>query len=272
MYEERFGFKKIDGVAYREVEFFDTLANSEDIVHELSNIDVGDYAIRDYLSFGLPELNDDVPAGCVKIFWGPYDEEGAAMTYERFVQLVKTAVDIWLEKHRFAPPYTLEDIDRHLKSIEHRYENGIVKVDEKSAEAVFEIAQKTIAAVYPHYYPRGAVEFFSKHHCIENIREDFKKPAIFLYRVEGKPVGTVTVHENEISRLFVLPEYQGKGYGKALLDFAEELIWEKETYDRIRIDASLPAKRIYLKRGYKEVEYNIIEADGDYLCYDVMEL
>ena len=38
-------------------------------------------------------------------------------------------------------------------------------------------------------------------------------------------------------------------------------------------DASFPAKRIYLKRGYKETEYNIIEADnGDCLCYDVMRL
>ena len=30
-------------------------------------------------------------------------------------------------------------------------------------------------------------------------------------------------------------------------------------------------KHIYLKRGYKETEYNIIETgNGDKLCYDVM--
>jgi hypothetical protein len=46
-----------------------------------------------------------------------------------------------------------------------------------------------------------------------------------------------------------------------------------EVYECVQIDASFPAKRIYLKRGYKEIEYNIIKTDnGDCLCYDVMRL
>lgn len=73
------------------------------------------------------------------------------------------------------------------------------------------------------------------------------------------------------NRLFILPDYQHKGYGKALLDFAEKKILE--VYECVQIDASFPAKRIYLKRGYKEIEYNIIKTDnGDCLCYDVMRL
>ena len=56
-----------------------------------------------------------------------------------------------------------------------------------------------------------------------------------------------------------------------MLDFAEKKILE--SYDCVQIDASFPAKRIYLKRGYKEVEYNIIDTEnGDCLCYDVMRL
>jgi GNAT superfamily N-acetyltransferase len=48
-------------------------------------------------------------------------------------------------------------------------------------------------------------------------------------------------------RLFVLPDYQHKGYGKALLDFAEKKILE--LYECVQIDASFPAKRIYLKKA-----------------------
>ena len=71
--------------------------------------------------------------------------------------------------------------------------------------------------------------------------------------------------------MFILPDYQHKGYGKALLDLAEKKILE--VYECVQIDASFPAKRIYLKRGYKEIEYNIIKTDnGDCLCYDVMTL
>ena len=38
------------------------------------------------------------------------------------------------------------------------------------------------------------------------------------------------------------------------------------------IISSLSAKSIYLKRGYKEVEYHTISTkNDDYLCYDVMK-
>ena len=55
-----------------------------------------------------------------------------------------------------------------------------------------------------------------------------------------------------------------------LLDFAESTI--RQNYSEIVIDASLPAKAIYLKRGYKEKEYHIIDTPDDHLCYDVMVL
>ena len=76
--------------------------------------------------------------------------------------------------------------------------------------------------------------------------------------------------DNEINRLFVLPELQRKGYGKELMNFAEEMI--SKEHDHIILDASLPAKQIYLKRDYVATKYNIIETEnGDYLCFDVME-
>ena len=55
-----------------------------------------------------------------------------------------------------------------------------------------------------------------------------------------------------------------------ILKRAEEQI--AKSYDTILIHASLPAKKIYLKRGFKEVEYNILDTGyGDYLCFDKME-
>lgn len=104
-----------------------------------------------------------------------------------------------------------------------------------------------------------------KTHEFTNTKFNYKKD------IKNEPVGTVTISGNNINRLFVLPEYQHKGYGKALLDFAEKKILE--SYECVQIDASLPAKQIYKKRGYKETEYNIIKTDnGDCLCYDVMRL
>ncbi|MCM1579465.1 MAG: GNAT family N-acetyltransferase, partial [Ruminococcus sp.] len=73
-----------------------------------------------------------------------------------------------------------------------------------------------------------------------------------------------------ICRLFVLPMFQGRGLGSGILKFAEEKISEK--YSEILLDSSLPAKGIYLKKGYSEKEYHIIKTEnGDKLCYDVMK-
>ena len=138
-------------------------------------------------------------------------------------------------------------------------------------QIIRDITQTTINTIYPKYYPAGAVQFFLAHHSDEHIMADISCGKVFVLYEDGSPVGTVTISDNNINRLFVLPECQHKGYGKALLDFAEKKILE--SYECVKIDASFPAKRIYKKRGYKEIEYNIIETDnGDCLCYDVMKL
>ena len=118
----------------------------------------------------------------------------------------------------------------------------IFMAKEYDFETVKDITQTTIKLVYPKYYPEGAVQFFCNHH----------------------------ISNNEICCLFVLPEYQHKGYGRLLMDYAEKMI--SKTNKTVVLDASFPAKKIYIKRGYEPTEYNMIETEnGDYLCFDVME-
>lgn len=132
------------------------------------------------------------------------------------------------------------------------------------------ITRRTIQEVYPHYYPRGAVEFFLDWHRDNRILPDIEAGEVYLLFDGGMAVGTVTLHGDEITRLYVLPQLQGRGYGRALLDFAEKAIGEK--YGKIRLEASLPAALIYWKRGYRVVDIlTETEGRGDVLCWDVME-
>ena len=59
---------------------------------------------------------------------------------------------------------------------------------------------------------------------MDKIVSDISNGNVYLLNVDGKTVGTVTVAENHICRLFVLPECQHQGFGKALMDFAEETL------------------------------------------------
>ena len=138
------------------------------------------------------------------------------------------------------------------------------------SDIITELVRETIKAVYPKYYPAGAVEFFLAHHKPEKIASDIEAGKVYVILRDGIIVGTVTIDGNGIERLFVEPTKQGKGYGRKLLDFAENMIFGYS--EKIRLDSSLPAKSIYIKRGYKEKEYcKILTDNGDYLCYDIME-
>ena len=140
----------------------------------------------------------------------------------------------------------------------------------KDLENVLQITRDTISQVYSHYYAEGVVNFFLEHHSRENVLSDIENGIVWLLEEDGCTVGTVTIKGNAVNRLFVLPEYQSRGYGSRLMDFAEAKIAEKYSY--VHLDSSLAAKEMYLKRGYKEKKTCRILADnGDILIYDEME-
>ncbi len=138
-------------------------------------------------------------------------------------------------------------------------------------KALKNIVLSTITEVYPKYYPRGAVVFFINHHSDENIIKSIIEDQVFLFFDNNVIVGTGTIAKNEIGRLFILPQFQGKGYGSKALDFLEKVVFEN--YNEIVLSSSFPAFELYKKRGYTPFEYHRMATDnGDYLCYFNMKL
>lgn len=136
---------------------------------------------------------------------------------------------------------------------------------------VYNIVHTTIETVYPHYYPAGAVNFFLSHHQRSHIEQDIRRGCVYLFTNQEHPIATCTVRDNELCRFFVLPQYQHQGYGRAIMEQMEQLLWR--SYDTITLAASLPALSMYCNRGYRQVAYiRLPVAEGDYLCYWTMEL
>lgn len=151
--------------------------------------------------------------------------------------------------------------------------NDTAKIDKAKREDVDEVVRvtrETIEAVYPSFYSKGVVDFFLAHHKIEAVKRDVEAGVVYVLREAGKVVGTVTLNDCEINRLFVLPEHQGKGYGGMLMDFAEQHLFER--CGAIRLSASRPSEGLYLMRGYEVVDSREIKTDsGDVLHYEYME-
>ena len=137
------------------------------------------------------------------------------------------------------------------------------------AGAVCDIVQGTKAAVYPHYYTQAVVDFFGRLHSIDNITKDIEDGKIDVLLVDGKIIGTGSRTDDHITRVYVLPEYEGKGYGSMIMDHLEEEIFKD--YDHCNLDASLPAAMFYEHRGYRTTEHKKHDiGDGEVMIYEIM--
>ncbi len=137
-------------------------------------------------------------------------------------------------------------------------------------DTVCKIVHDTIETVYSSFYPENVVAFFLDHHSAEQLREDIGAERLYLLDIDGIPVGTGTIHDNEIKRVFVLPGYQRKGYGSLIMRDLESIIARTST--SVRLDSSLPGYGLYLKLGYRQIAYRMISTPGgQVLCYHEME-
>lgn len=136
--------------------------------------------------------------------------------------------------------------------------------------AVYDVVQHTIQTIYPNYYPSEVVEFFSGLHSQESILNDIKKGCVGVLRIDGNIVATGCSVENHITRVYVLPECQKKGYGTFIMNSMETQIGAR--YDKVYLDALLPAAALYEKLGYSTVRHERYPVkNGAILAYEIME-
>ena len=137
-------------------------------------------------------------------------------------------------------------------------------------QEIYEVVQHTIKTVYPKYYPKEVVDFFCEHHGEEAIQKDIENGHVGVLRVDGKIVATGCFVEDHITRVYVLPEYQKKGYGTFIITMIETEIAKK--YDKAYLDASLPAAALYEKLGFVTIKHEKSPVENEViLAYEIME-
>ena len=84
----------------------------------------------------------------------------------------------------------------------------------------------------------------------EYIQNKMNNGSKFYMLVEGRPIGVVSVKENLIEDLYILPDKQNMGYGTKLLQFAVEQCTGTPTLWILENNTN--AKRLYQKMGFQE--------------------
>ncbi len=134
---------------------------------------------------------------------------------------------------------------------------------------IYELVQKTIKETYTKYYSEEAVDFFLTLHSKENILKDISEGKVYAAVLGDDVIGTGTVDGDHVKRVFVLPEFQGRGMGTLIMDFLEgEII---KDHGAVWVDSSLPAGKFWHGRGYVAKEYAECELDNNkILVYEIM--
>ena len=128
----------------------------------------------------------------------------------------------------------------------------IRKYSNEDLERLSFIVCATIKKSYLKFYSPEAIEYFLELHSKENMKKDIPKGFTCMLESEGKIIGTGSIVGNEIKRVFILPEYQGKGYGKKIMTIIEGAAIN-QGIRKVELCASLPSKDFYLALGYKIV-------------------
>jgi GNAT superfamily N-acetyltransferase len=134
--------------------------------------------------------------------------------------------------------------------------------NEKDLERLKFIVHTTVRKAYTGIYPQEAVEYFLNLHSKENMEKDIPNGYTFMLELEGKIVASGSIVGSEIKRVFVLPEYQGRGFGKRIMTKIEEVALSNGI-QRVELCASLPSKDFYLSLGYEIVRFTHLPVNNN---------
>lgn len=119
--------------------------------------------------------------------------------------------------------------------------------------------------IWPNAYgdilSQGQIDFMlEKSYSIEGLAESMVNGQFFyLLKEDGIAQGFVALRTLEdkirIEKLYLMPDVQGKGFGKVLIDFAsEKAVLKGKGIVELNVNRNNPAYHFYLKQGFEVIE------------------
>ncbi len=133
-----------------------------------------------------------------------------------------------------------------------RFDMEIIEIDENNICEAGKIHSESWKESHRSFCSEEFVASHTKEAQTDYIRAEMSKGKNFYMLIDKYPVGIVSVYENTIENLYVLPSEQRKGYGSRLLHYAMEqcdkvpILWVLNT--------NVEACRLYMRNGFYMTE------------------
>ena len=127
------------------------------------------------------------------------------------------------------------------------------------AEALLQTRRSTVVNNMAEKYPRAILEAWAPTIDSASVAKEAEAlndsdRVTLVAESEGKMVGlcTIGISEGLLKQCYVLPEYNGKGIARELVNRIESIAQEKGL-SSLRLSSSLIALDFYKKQGYREL-------------------
>lgn len=141
---------------------------------------------------------------------------------------------------------------------------------ESDAEAVSELIRKTISISNKRDYPEDLMDQLIATETPEHVLERASWTHFYVAELEGTIIGCGAIgpywgkeDESSLFTIFVLPEHQGKGVGRLIINTLEKDEFFQRA-KRVEIPASITGVPFYLKMGYNYKD-GITDPDEEHL-------
>ena len=111
-------------------------------------------------------------------------------------------------------------------------------------QSVYKLIQNTIQVSYADVYPPEAIEFFKNYHNQDNILKDAASGYSIVAESDGLILGTGTLLEMNVRRVYIDPQHQHQGIGKLIVKELERKA-KSERLEKLGLEASLKSRTFW---------------------------
>jgi GNAT superfamily N-acetyltransferase len=129
-------------------------------------------------------------------------------------------------------------------------------------EALQKLIYNTINESYKDFYGPHSIRYFKEYHSRSKILADAGEGYTVVVELNERIVGTGTVCGTNIRRVFISPAFQGRGWGRMVMEALEKNALS-QGLNHLNLHASLPSQVFYRHLGYRTKEEGFIQVSPD---------
>ncbi|UCD08227.1 MAG: GNAT family N-acetyltransferase [Dehalococcoidales bacterium] len=136
-------------------------------------------------------------------------------------------------------------------------------------DTIVALIHQVVEISYKDVYPEGALKLYKEFHSRENILHDAENGYCVLAEDNGRIIGTGTLLDDGIRRVYIDPSYQNNGIGKGIYRELENKALQTGL-SRLGLGASVVAREFWESVGFVFEEEMDIPAGGEQLKFYMM--